>query len=39
VASAATEESPKELLAQADLTVPGPAGVVALLNALASALE
>ena len=39
VASAATEESPKELLAQADLTVPGPEGVVALLNALATALE
>jgi trehalose 6-phosphate phosphatase len=38
VASAATEESPKELLAQADLTVPGPAGVVALLDALADAL-
>jgi trehalose 6-phosphate phosphatase len=39
VASAATEESPKELLAQADLTVPGPEGVVALLDALADALE
>jgi len=39
VASAATDESPKELLALADLTVPGPEGVVAFLTALADALE
>ncbi len=39
VASAATDESPKELLALADLTVPGPEGVVAVLEALADALE
>jgi trehalose 6-phosphate phosphatase len=38
VASAGTAESPRELLAQADLTVPGPEGVVALLDALADAL-
>ncbi len=38
VASAGTEESPGELLARADLTVPGPAGVVALLDSLADAL-
>ena len=39
VASAATDESPKELLALADLAVPGPEGVVAFLTALADALE
>jgi trehalose 6-phosphate phosphatase len=39
VASAGAAESPRELLAQADLTVPGPEGVVAVLNALADALD
>lgn len=40
VAAAATgAESPKELLTRADLTVPGPEGVVAVLNALADALS
>ena len=39
VASAGTGESPPELLAQADLVVPGPEGVVALLNALADTLQ
>jgi trehalose 6-phosphate phosphatase len=37
VASAGGPDSPKELTAQADLVVPGPAGVVALLDALADA--
>jgi trehalose 6-phosphate phosphatase len=39
VASAGTGESPAQLLAQADLVVPGPGGVVAVLDALADALE
>jgi trehalose 6-phosphate phosphatase len=39
VASAGATETPKELLTQADLTVPGPEGVVTLLNALADALD
>jgi trehalose 6-phosphate phosphatase len=39
VASAGTAESPRELIARADLTVPGPEGVVAVLNALADALD
>jgi trehalose 6-phosphate phosphatase len=38
VASAATGETPRELLDQADLVVPGPEGVVALLEALADAI-
>ncbi|MYS20918.1 trehalose 6-phosphate phosphatase [Streptomyces sp. DvalAA-14] len=38
VASVAGEESPQELIDRADLTVPGPEGLVALLNALADAL-
>ncbi|MFJ2959379.1 trehalose-phosphatase [Streptomyces sp. NPDC087270] len=38
VASAGAEETPKEVLAQADLTVEGPSGVVALLNHLADEL-
>lgn len=38
VASVATAESPQELIDRADLTVPGPGGVVALLNSLADAL-
>lgn len=39
VASAGSAESPPEVAEQADLTVPGPEGVVALLDALADALE
>ncbi|SEN05953.1 trehalose-phosphatase [Actinacidiphila rubida] len=39
VASAGTAESPPEVAERADLTVPGPEGVVALLDALADALE
>jgi trehalose 6-phosphate phosphatase len=39
VASAGTPETPQPLLDQADLTVPGPEGVVAFLNALADALS
>ncbi|WP_037910678.1 trehalose-phosphatase [Actinacidiphila yeochonensis] len=39
VASAATGETPQELLDQADLAVPGPEGVVALLDAIADALD
>jgi trehalose 6-phosphate phosphatase len=38
VASAGTPETPQELAARADLTVPGPEGVVAVLNALADQL-
>jgi trehalose 6-phosphate phosphatase len=38
LASAGTAETPRPLLDQADLTVPGPDGVVAVLNALADAL-
>ncbi|WP_225845455.1 trehalose-phosphatase [Streptomyces sp. HPF1205] len=38
VASAGTPETPRELLDRADLAVPGPEGIVALLNALADAL-
>jgi trehalose 6-phosphate phosphatase len=38
VASAATGETPPELLDRADLAVPGPEGVVALLESLAAAL-
>lgn len=38
VASAGAQESPVELLSRADLTVPGPPGVVALLDSLAAAL-
>lgn len=38
VASAGTPETPAELVARADLTVPGPEGVVAVLAALADAL-
>lgn len=39
IASAGTTESPDELTEQADLVVPGPDGVVDVLNALADALE
>ncbi len=39
VASASTSETPQELAARADLTVPGPEGVVAVLNALADQLD
>ncbi|MBY8878874.1 trehalose-phosphatase [Actinacidiphila acidipaludis] len=39
VASAGTAESPPEVAEQADVTVTGPDGVVALLDALADALE
>ncbi|MFC4033576.1 trehalose-phosphatase [Streptomyces polygonati] len=39
VASVATSESPQELIDRSDLTVPGPEGLVALLDALADALE
>jgi trehalose 6-phosphate phosphatase len=39
VASAGTSETPQLLLDQADLTVAGPEGIVALLNALADALS
>jgi trehalose 6-phosphate phosphatase len=39
VASAGTSETPQLLLDQADITVAGPEGVVALLNALADALS
>jgi trehalose 6-phosphate phosphatase len=38
VAAAGTPETPADLTAQADLTVPGPEGVVALLDALADAI-
>ncbi|WP_031522339.1 trehalose-phosphatase [Streptomyces sp. NRRL F-5123] len=38
VAAAADTEAPQELTGQADLVVPGPEGVVALLNALADAI-
>ncbi|WUH93002.1 trehalose-phosphatase [Streptomyces sp. NBC_00433] len=38
VASAGAPDSPEELTSQADLIVPGPAGVVALLDALADAI-
>ena len=38
VASAGGADSPKELTSQADLVVPGPAGVVALLDAIADAI-
>jgi trehalose 6-phosphate phosphatase len=39
VAAAGTAEAPPELAAAADLTVPGPAGVVALLTSLAAAMS
>jgi trehalose 6-phosphate phosphatase len=39
VASAGTPETPRELVGQADLVVPGPEGVVAVLEALADAVE
>jgi trehalose 6-phosphate phosphatase len=39
VAAAGTDETPEQVLAEADLAVPGPAGVVALLGALADALS
>jgi trehalose 6-phosphate phosphatase len=39
VAAAGTSETPEEVLSESDLTVPGPEGVVTLLNALADALS
>ncbi|WP_405582880.1 trehalose-phosphatase [Streptomyces sp. NBC_01190] len=39
VASAGAAETPPDLLDQADLSVPGPEGVVSVLNALADALD
>lgn len=38
VAAAGAAETPEKILAESDLTVPGPEGVVALLNSLADAL-